>query len=75
MSCKHPHSKGLTCTLPNVRPLNHSSASCSLAKGDLIHDSVLFDDCATLYAEAIPSCGVVFNDGTSAIRTYDLEGR
>ena len=62
----------LTCALPNVRSLDHSSASCCLAKGDLIYDGILFNDCAALYAKSVPSCGVVFNDGTSAISAYNL---
>ena len=62
----------LTCALPNIRSLNHSSARCSLAKGDLIYDGIFFNDSTTLYAKAVPSCGIVFNDRASTIIAYNL---
>ena len=62
----------LTCALPNIRSLNHSSARCSLAKGDLIYDGIFFNDSTTLYAKAVPSCDIVFNDRASTIIAYNL---
>jgi len=58
--------------MPNIRPLNHSSACCGLAKGDFIYNSVFFENGATLDAKAISGCGIVFNDGASAISAYNL---
>jgi hypothetical protein len=52
--------------------LHHGSTSRRLAKGDLIHNGVLFDDSAALYTEAVSSCGIVFNYSTSTVSAYDL---
>ena len=65
-------SKMLTCALPNIRSLNHSGARCSLAKGDLIYDGIFFNNGTTLNAEAVSSCGIVFNDSSSTITAHDL---
>lgn len=62
----------MCCALPNIRSLYHGSTSRRLAEGDLIHDGVLLDNSAALYAEAVSSCGIVFNYSTSAVCAYDL---
>jgi hypothetical protein len=62
----------LTCALPNIRSLYHGSTSRRFAEGYLIHDGVLFDNSAALHAEAVASCGVVFNHSTSTVSAYDL---
>ena len=62
----------LTCALPNIRTLNHGGTRRSLAKGDFIYDCIFFKDSAALYAKAVPSRGIVFDDGASAIGAYNL---
>jgi hypothetical protein len=69
---KKSRSEKLTCALPDIRSLNHGSARRRLAEGDLIHDGILLDDSAALYAKAVPSCGIVFNDGAPAISAHNL---
>lgn len=63
----------LTSTLSNERALHHGSTIGRLTESDFIYNGVFLNDRATLYAEPVSCRLVIFNDGSSTIRTYGLQ--